>query len=438
MAKSRVLQILEYDEQQRQTLIKNLKSKNINSTQGESLASLVEKVNSINIDTVDDVYGRDPNFPNIDELFENDPLRMANGGQYKCCSYGIYRLTETNQIRIYEYYNATYGARKIVVSDGKEYNNISTTIQETYTVQENGIYVGEDGFKYCMVIVYTNDVNTTTGTYHIPSGAYEYIEDKSLFVNKLTPQSITPNTSPANMRYYRFAGSNNTKELIDMYATATSYSATVPAENVVLEGIIPLTSFTNTYASLKSIKIDCELYVPKNTSTNLSADFGSTSTVYVQTVSTVLPSFKPPYSEKPLALKLGYSAKKIFLSDYVSTFTMHGADGAISNTTDLHIGNGLTDIIRSTTSTNTGSAPSFYSLKNITVSEGAYGLNTSALTLDFSKSDSLTRQSVLNMFNNFADRTGKTANVLKLNAFTKTLVTNEEKTILTNKNWTLS
>ena len=64
MAKSRVLQILEYDEQQRQTLIKNLKSKNINSTQGESLASLVEKVNSINIDTVDNGYERDPNFFN--------------------------------------------------------------------------------------------------------------------------------------------------------------------------------------------------------------------------------------------------------------------------------------------------------------------------------------------------------------------------------------
>ena len=94
----------------------------------------------------------------------------------------------------------------------------------------------------------------------------------------------------------------------------------------------------------------------------------------------------------------------------------------------MHLGNGLTKI----------DSQYFYALEDLTLSEGTFGINTSAYTLDFSLSQNLSRQSVLNLFNNLADRTGMTANVLKLSTFTKTLVTDEEKTILTSKNWTLS
>ena len=79
-----------------------------------------------------------------------------------------------------------------------------------------------------------------------------------------------------------------------------------------------------------------------------------------------------------------------------------------------------------------------YVLEDVTVSPNAFGKNTSALTLDFSYSLLLTKESVLNLFNNLANRTGMTANILKLNAIQKSLVTDEEKAILTSKNWTIS
>ena len=83
-------------------------------------------------------------------------------------------------------------------------------------------------------------------------------------------------------------------------------------------------------------------------------------------------------------------------------------------------------------------ASHWYKLKNVTVSKNAFNLNTSAITVDLSGSYALTHTSLLNIINNFADRTGKTANILKLSTMSKNKLTDEEKAILTNKNWTLS
>lgn len=436
MAKSRVLQILEYDDAQRQNLARNLKAKNINSTQGESLGSLVEKVNSINLSLTAPQYERDPNFPDIDTLFDKDTLRLANGGQYKCCSYSIHRLTEDNRIKIFEVYNASYEyfPKKMVISDGKEYTNITATINEEYTVQESGIFVGEDGFKYCMVIIYADELDFINGSKITPSGLCEIVNDRTCFVTSFRDYTITPDTNPPVLRYYRFAGTNNTKELLDEKATAASYSVSVGANYVVLEGVLSMTTLYSSYAH-QILDFNCEIYVPVNTSTILTMTIGDYSTSY-ESISNRVDVLKIPYSEKPLAIRAGYAPTKLIIPDNVYSYNQYATSNSINNINDLHIGNGLNSWGRR--QGNSVYAFNPYGLKNVTVSEGAWGINTTAVTIDFSYASNLTRESVLNLFNNLADRTGMTANVLKLHAFTKSLVTDEEKAILTNKNWTLS
>ena len=99
----------------------------------------------------------------------------------------------------------------------------------------------------------------------------------------------------------------------------------------------------------------------------------------------------------------------------------------------IHLGNGLQYSL-----TQGLNYAWFTNLKHVTCSVNTFGKNESAITVDFGYAPKLTKQSILNMFNNFADRTDKTANILKLAKYSEQYLTDEEKAILTNKNWTLT
>ena len=101
--------------------------------------------------------------PDFDEMFDNDPLRAVNGGEYLGCAYFLMYVTKDNLVGFYfsdpdstndsvriPYYNA----HKVILSDGQEFDK--PTSQWTATVGENGIYTDSNGERYCLLKLYRN------------------------------------------------------------------------------------------------------------------------------------------------------------------------------------------------------------------------------------------------------------------------------------------
>ena len=442
MAKSRVLQVLEYDNSQRKALKNILNQKGVTAYDAESLGSLVSKVTDANLKFEGKRYSRDPNLPDIDAMFDADELREVNGGQFKGCEYFICRLTNTNQVAIYDNYtNTDTGTRKIIVSDGTVYDIPSTTSShsKTHTVAENGIYVGEDGFKYCVIKKYSEEILTANSlsSYSKVSGIVEWIMARCVFASLASVQSITPSPTTTLYNYIRQDFPYNTKELLDTYATASTYSIAPAMRYLVINGLVALDSIDTSY-NCEGLELNCEIYIPKQTATDYTITIGNANYAYGMT--STLKYLKTPYSENKKAIIRCYiEPLEIYLTDNIKSIYYIAqnniANNKILNT--IHFGSGMETVMNGT-STSTALFYNCTTIENITVSDGAFGDNTTATTIDLSYSPNVTKQSFLNMANGFADRTGKTANILKLNAFTKTIVTDEEKAILTNKNWTIS
>ena len=442
MAKSRVLQVLEYDNSQRKALKNILNQKGVTAYDSESLGSLVSKVTDANLKFEGKRYSRDPNLPDIDAMFDADELREINGGQFKGCEYYICRLTNTNQVALYDYYtNVVAGTRKIIISDGTVYDipNTTSSQSKTHTVAENGIYVGEDGFKYCVVKKYSEEILTTPSlsNYSKVSGVVECILARNVFVQTITPQSITPAPSTTPYNYIRQDFPYNTKELLDTHATSTTYLTTPTTRHLIINGLVALTGIDTSYYC-ETLELNCEIYVPKVTSATFDFSIGSTG--YAYSMASPLKYLKTPHLEnKKMYIRCFLEPLEIYCTDNVYSIYLLSLSSINNNRIlkTIHFGSGMETVMNGT-ATSTSLFYNCTTIENITVSDGAFGDNETATTIDLSYSPNVTRQSFLNMANGFADRTGKTANILKLNAFTKTIVTDEEKAILTNKNWTIS
>ena len=91
MAKSYITKFVEYVKDCKNQLKNNLITKGQEASDTETLDSLISKVTNINLDTtIPDSsldYVRDPNLPNVDAMFDADPLRAVNGGGYAYCQY---------------------------------------------------------------------------------------------------------------------------------------------------------------------------------------------------------------------------------------------------------------------------------------------------------------------------------------------------------------
>ena len=148
-----------------------------------------------------------------------------------------------------------------------------------------------------------------------------------------------------------------------------------------------------------------------------------------------------PTSDVPLTVSINnIMADTLICNDSITAISFKGyADTASDSITNsiktLSVGNGMTSWFTSSAGSN-GHSTLFASVKNLSIAQDAFSQNTSAVTVDFGYTY-LNKESVLELFNKLADRTGKTANKLKLNTYSKSLVTDEEKAILTNKNWTI-
>lgn len=410
MAKSYVTEFVENVNKSRKNMINALKNKGAFAQSNDTLDALTQRINNLGTSSDYPTYERDANLPDIDTIFDNDPLRAVNGGEFIYVAYALVRLPYNNTATFS--YATNSSVSKIVWSDGTE-DKVTSKI-----IGDNGIYTATNGEKFCVCqIYYTKDVisgYTTNIDSYVPAFSYEIIWDASKYCNIGT----------LYLRYLRFVGSFSTIENPLQWSTFIGGGVQSPynISCVRIDGYYSSTSI----GSSSSYELPLETLIINGTgvsSTPVNV-VGKNSVIKLKklvlgnTVSATTSTVTPQY------------VLELFVSDSVSLLGSTATASRYWSSTirKMHLGNGLTKI----------DSQYFYALEDLTLSEGTFGINTSAYTLDFSLSQNLSRQSVLNLFNNLADRTGMTANVLKLSTFTKTLVTDEEKAILTSKNWTLS
>lgn len=423
MAKSYVTKFTEYVNSNVEELKGVAKRKGVIVTAGETLQSLIFKINEINQDySIKPVYERDENLPDIDELFSNDVLRLENGGEYATCAYFLFVLDSSNKVAYNPQYSDTFTANVIkgIWSDGEE---ISKSGDQVHTMQQNGIFTDSNGLKYGYLKIYSDAMRTSQSTY--PTNTVEIINDyyKGNFTSKTNSSVENLNTF---INYWRIVGS---------WSSSTNYISTLPTARVIV-----VDGFYNSSIIFGSSNYDIEKVVFNGEygGTSLKVFSGSTTSSYNAYASLAnlkilkLPTSQSGYTVNCACPSLGY----LYIPNGVttlgdSTYVIYA--GWMGRIKTLHLGKDLIQFVK-----HTSAADGWYELTYVTVSEGAFGSGTTSQTLDFSKAYKLTRASVLNLINGLGDRTSTTANVLKLSPIAKSLVTDEEKAILTNKNWTLS
>lgn len=442
MAESYVTKFARTVKSNYESLKTNLKNKGIPVSANDTLGNLVEKVNDINLTFSYPKYERDENLPDIDALFEADTLRFANGGTYKGCSYFLCMLDSNNNITFYN--SSTIQIELVKFSDGHTIDTSSQTSStyNNYTVQSNGIFTDSNGDKYCWVAIYKTEPGTSSPGY-TPTLCKEAVLDHHIgSLSIVLPTAgngallsdviVPPYSYEQYLDYIRFVGSNTTKE-----KPYSSY-VNINARFVQIDGFWNGNNGNQFYIYgndlIEKYIINAEIV---NTTNRLYISGDSVSS---ETYSSKLDYLKTPYSEQPIDFQYdNLVIRELYITDNVKNLSVGVTTKNAKESQGLeklHLGLGLESISFSDASSSNEEYLS--NLKHITVSEGAFGNNEDAYTLNLSAAFYLTRQSVLNLINGLADRTNKTANVLKLSTRSKSLVTDEEKAILTAKNWTIS
>lgn len=407
MAKSYIVGLVENVEKERKNLKNALKNKKISVDDAMPLGQLVSLVNNINLEekkSYDEgfvpVYNRDENLPDIDTMFDNDPLRKINGGTYEACVYAIVLVPLTNTFTISA--NASTGKlNKIILSDGTEYDEVTSS--KSVTINESGIYTKTNGERCCLVKLYKTTYNGTAAAGSTTNySQIETINDMGSTFNSLVGYD-----------YYRFVGSN------------VAYLADT---NIQLN-----------YTNYKFIRLDCDWVaytiasMPDdargfsfvcngrhiNSGTYRFGYSGSTTSMLS------LDTMKLPeiVYDGTTTVTANITMKKLYIPDSINTIT-YGSSGKLVFTSleTLHLGNGLTNL----------SLGTLAHLKNITTSPNMTYIPS------LSTCYHLTKQSLLNILNGLADLTGQTAKTLTLGSVNKAKLTSEELAIATNKNWTVS
>ena len=429
MAKSYITKFVEYVKDCKNQLKNNLITKGQEASDTETLDSLISKVTNINLDTtIPDSsldYVRDPNLPNVDAMFDADPLRAVNGGEYAYCQYLVclFPTKGSHDIKFATYWATNY-CNRIDFSDGTSYDSSNTTSSsstKTVTIGNSGIYTLENGAEVFIAKIYADTShNLTVYNQNFFGYSYEAITD---YTSVVVP--YYSGTTYKYLKYLRLMNTNGT--YVSMTADrAQSYTSDC---YLVIDG--DCTPFFNlAYHSyiFPNTKINGNLYTTNSTmyigTTNTGGGYVYSEYNYLKIPDITENSVIPP-------IQIGYQhLKGLYLPDWVKSISSGG--GSYAKFKKLHIGNGLV------TPTYFTAAKYFYNLTDLTLSPNAFSQNTDAITLYFDYMVNLTNESIANLVTNLADRTGKTTNTIRLPIAIGNRMTSEQITTLQNKNWTVT
>ena len=194
MAKSYITKFTEYTKTCKDNLKNTLKTKGIAVLENDTLDTLINKVADVTPSPVPTAipygYTRDANLPDMDALFDADPLREANGGEYRSCAYLVclmYPYSDTeNQQNITVYGSTTYPC-KIVFGKSDRELSVTSTSSYNFIVNEDEIYTLTDGRKVYILKIYTNYAKSST--------SYTYIKAISSISNLYYIELICDNSS---------------------------------------------------------------------------------------------------------------------------------------------------------------------------------------------------------------------------------------------------
>lgn len=427
MAKSYITKFVEYVKDCKNQLKNNLITKGQEASDTETLDSLISKVTNINLDTtIPDSsldYVRDPNLPNVDAMFDADPLRAINGGEYAYCQYLVclFPTKGSHNVKFSPYWTTSY-CNRIDFSDGTSYdssNTPSSSNAKTVTIGDSGIYTLENGSEVFIAKIYA-DTSHNLDMYNPDFLKYSY---EAITDYKSVAAPYYDGIGHKYLKYLRLMNTNGT--YVEMSSgKASSYTSDC---YLVIDGDCKpfFDLFYHSYI-FPNIKINGNLH---NTSSNMSIGVNSSGGNgnpignYLKipdiTENSTIPSVQINYQH----------LKGLYLPDWIKTIT---GSSNYSQFKKLHIGNGLV------TPTYFTSARYFINLTDLTLSPNAFSQNTSAVTLYFDYMVNLTNESIANLVTNLADRTGKTTNTIRLPIAIGNRMTSEQITTLQNKNWTVT
>ena len=462
MAKSYITKFTEYTKTCKDNLKNTLKTKGITVLENDTLDTLINKVADVTPPPAPTAipygYTRDANLPDLDALFDADPLREANGGEYRACAYLVclmYQYSDVvNQQNITVYGSGAYPC-KIVFGKSDRELSVTNTNAYKFTVNEDEIYTLTDGRKVYILKIYTNYSKSNSSysyykAFNSISKLY-YIELICDNANTTKGDTMYTNSYSNYSMYERYVAPIHD----NMYFTSLL--------NAQCRGKIRIDGNFNTN-SIQSYFFDTDVEINGDyigTSSYINIGFSSASSMnvpqsmgnHVARRKLIVPSVSQQatnYNNMGLTLVtttnnvgnygLLFSTDGILIipDDYdechVSQF------GSCLQCSTLHLPNTLK---RCSTSSNTSANGDITvncpNVRNLTLSPNAYGLNETALTLEAPYyMPLLTLESIANLVTNLADRTGKTANTVKFNKFQKSLLTEEQITTLQNKNWTVT
>ena len=429
MAKSYITKFVEYVKDCKNQLKNNLITKGQEASDTETLDSLISKVTNINLDTtIPDSsldYVRDPNLPDVDAMFDADPLRAVNGGGYAYCQYLVclFPTKGSHNVKFTPYWTTNY-CNRIDFSDGTSYdssNTPSSSSLKTVTIGDSGIYTLENGSEVFIAKIYA-DTSHTLALYNCDFLKYSY---EAITDYKSVAAPYYDGIGHKYLKYLRLMNTNGT--YVEMSGgKASSYTSDC---YLVIDG--DCKPFFNPIPAsyiFPNTKINGNLY-----NTNSIMYIGSTSSGggYVYTEYNYLKIPDLAKNSTIPSVQICYQhLKGLYLPDWVKSIS--SSSGSYIKVKKLHIGNGLENPSYFT------SARYFFNLTDLTLSPNAFSQNTSAVTLYFDYMVNLTNESIANLVTNLADRTGKTTNTIRLPIAIGNRMTSEQITTLQNKNWTVT
>lgn len=440
------------------TLRTTLRNKSVTALDADTLPTLVSKVPSLApiVESEDDKWQPDPlwKFPDpngtettktIREIYDEDAL--ASSYAYR----GIYQIRgEDDTIDLKAVMNKRTNADTFILSDGTTYENITATTLE-HTWDKDKDVIDSKGNRQRYVRVYSNTVSTYRMNFY---GLVVWYVDNM-------------HTGSFNVVSDNYAADGG---LIPVYLECAEYGNKVttaivnilegtPVKKIVFENIISTSISSSNLALFKNLMCLKELYIifsnfnVSNTtyildgtqikSLSFDADAYTTKTfsVYGQTTSSSIRELlgTENLNVSTFALRYLYGLDAVNIPYSAKTITVSGC----INIKNLIIPEKVTSL----------TATGLYGLKELIINSSVLtscnisyntGLRKITVPIDWnvaihlSSSSLLEHDSIVNLLENLKDLTGETAKTLKLGSVNLAKLTDEEKAIATNKNWTLS
>lgn len=421
MAKSYVTRFTEYVKDCKDNLTNILKTKKQNPNSNDTLSGLISRVANISTEgTGEDNWGlyvRDPALPDLDTLFDNDPLREVNGGDYMVCTYAVCYFQNYTGVKYQErfIFTSSYWADRIEFSDGTVYDKTTTTLN--HTVGPEGIYTLADGKECYIIKVYSlvqksyNQIpylgsKDTTGI-----KAFDIIFDSNM--NEIAFTSY--------LKYYR---------LMNSYGNCPSISILYNSTTVIIDSDTLNNAVHASYCQ-------SQLIYNGLFSSNSSLDIGlKTSTSSTNYSYLKLPEKTATSTATQVSIR-GSLSGYLYVPDWVNNLDIESTNSYKTwGLKTAHLGNGFTVIKTGGIFSNSNNY--FNNLQNLTLSPG-FGQNfTTATSLYVNQHYSLSIESLKNICENLADRTGKTVCTAIFSYNQRSYLSDDDITLLQAKNWTVT